>query len=97
MLAYRDKPEVLDALDAQAHLRHRSTAQELRLAVRLWLFEAQLAQLRDPVGRAEAERQGFDVAADEKMVRERIAKLKREAFAVPKPTLREALADAVPV
>jgi hypothetical protein len=89
---YRDDAEVIDGLEAQAHLRHRTIVNELRLAARLWLLESAAAQLRCPIGRLEAKREGHDVEADERLIRQRIARLKKEAFAVPKRTL----ADQVP-
>jgi hypothetical protein len=94
-IPYRDKEDVLAALEAQARLRGRTISQELRLAVRLWLREAQLAQLADPVGRKEAAAQGDDVDADEKMLREQIKNLKKQAFAVPdSPRLMDVIREA---
>jgi hypothetical protein len=91
-IPYRDHTAVVDALEQQGDLRGRTLSTELRLAVRLWLREALLAQLADPVGRAEAEAEGHDVDADEKALRKEIADIKRRAFARPiRIDLRDAL------
>ena len=45
---YRDAKAVVDALEAHASIRGRSLSGELRLAVRLWLAEALLAEVLSP-------------------------------------------------
>ncbi|MEJ7568418.1 MAG: hypothetical protein WKF41_09145 [Gaiellaceae bacterium] len=88
---FRDEPGVVEALRRQAALRGRTLTDEIRLAVRIHLREQMLAQLRDPLGRAEAEAQGFDVTADEKLLKKQLADMRREAFARPRQNLRESL------
>src|SRR6266508_3458062 len=82
---YRDQPAIIEALTVQARVRGRSLSDEIRLAVRLWLREAMLAQLADPVGRAAAEAEGHDVNADEKMLRRQVKEIKTRAFVRPEP------------
>jgi len=96
---YRDQKAVIDALEAQGNLRGRNLSDELRLAVRLYLREALLAQLADPVGRAEAAADGHDVEADEKALKRDVADIKRRAFARPvSPDLRAVIdANEVPL
>lgn len=89
---FRDREEIIEALRGQAALRGRSLTEELRLAARIHLHSHMLAQLDDPLGRAEAEAQGHDVKADAKVLKGQLADLRAKAFARPlPPRLRDSL------
>jgi hypothetical protein len=93
-IPYRDDAAVIGALEQQGRLRGRTVSEELRLAVRLWLRKAMLAQLNDPTGAAEAARQGFDVESDRVAIKKEIAEIERNAFRLPRSNLRDALVES---
>jgi hypothetical protein len=86
---YRDDPLIVEALVHHARLRGRTCSEELRLAVRLWLCESELAALSTEEGRREIASQGHDLAEYEQAVRDEIEEM-RGWFAVPdRPNFRE--------
>jgi hypothetical protein len=93
-IPYRDDAAVIDALEQQGRLRGRTVSEELRLAVRLWLRKALLAQLNDPTGAAEAARQGYNVESDRVAIKKEIGEIERNAFKLPKSNLRDALVES---